>query len=59
MRASDLSPFGPSVLLLLPAGAGMWLGRRVQVRLSEETFRQVLIVVYLATGARFLVEASA
>jgi uncharacterized protein len=56
-RAADLSLLGLSVLMLLPAGAGMWLGQRVQVRLSEAVFRRLLIAVYLATGASFLVEA--
>jgi uncharacterized protein len=57
--AADLSYLGFSVLMLAPAGAGMWLGQRVQIRLDETTFRRLLIAVYLATGLSFLVGALA
>jgi hypothetical protein len=56
--AADLRLLGYSVLMLLPAGAGMWLGQRVQFRLSEAGFARVLIAVYLATGATFLIAAA-
>jgi hypothetical protein len=49
---------GLSVLMLVPTGIGMWLGQRVQVRLSEAGFRRLLIGVYLATGASFLARAA-
>lgn len=57
--AADLRLLGWSVLMLVPALAGLWLGQRVQVRLSETAFGRVLLGVYLATGATFLAEALA
>ncbi|MGH7091757.1 MAG: sulfite exporter TauE/SafE family protein [Stellaceae bacterium] len=57
--AADLPLLGWSLAMLVPAWAGMWLGRRVQVRLSETAFSRVLMVVYLVTGVIFLVEALA
>ena len=54
----DLSLFGYSVLMLVPTGAGMWLGRRVQLHLSEEAFGRLILGVYLATGATFLISAA-
>ena len=56
--AADLRTLGLSVLMLVPVGLGMWLGQRVQVRLSEAGFRRLLIGVYLATGANFLLQAA-
>jgi hypothetical protein len=56
--AADLSLLGYSVLMLVPAGVGLWLGQRVQLHLSEAAFARVLIAVYLATGAAFLVAAA-
>jgi uncharacterized protein len=47
-----------SALMLVPTGAGMWLGQRVQFRLSEAAFGRLLVAVYLATGLSFLVEAA-
>jgi hypothetical protein len=55
---ADPSLLGISVLLLLPMGAGMWLGQRVQLRLSEPAFARLLVAVYLATGATFIIEAA-
>lgn len=55
--AADLSLLGWSVAMLAPAWAGMWLGQRVQLRLTEASFARVLNAVYLATGATFLAEA--
>ena len=55
---ADPSLLAISVLLLLPVGAGMWLGQRVQLRLSEPAFARLLVAVYLATGATFLIEAA-
>ena len=57
-RAADLSLLGLSVLMLIPAAAGMLLGQRVQVRLSEAAFHRLLLGIYLATGASFLIEAA-
>jgi uncharacterized membrane protein YfcA len=57
--AAGLPLLGYSVLMLLPAGAGLWLGQRVQLGLSEAAFARVLIAVYLATGVTFLVAAAA
>jgi len=56
--AASLGTLGLSVLMLVPVGLGMWLGQRVQVRLSEAGFRRLLIAVYLATGASFLLQAA-
>lgn len=46
-----------SALAILPTFAGMWLGRRVHMQLSEQRFAAVLNLVYLATGISFLVRA--
>lgn len=54
----DLSYLAYSVLMLVPTGAGMWLGQRVQLRMSEAAFRRLLLAVYLGTGATFLVSAA-
>jgi len=54
----DLSLLGASVLMLVPTGIGMWLGQRVQFRLSEEAFGRVILGVYLLTGATFLISAA-
>jgi uncharacterized protein len=56
--AASLAMLGLSALLLLPVGLGMWLGRRLQLHLSETGFRRLLIGVYLAIGANFLVRAA-
>jgi uncharacterized protein len=56
---SDLSLFLASVLMLVPTGIGMWLGQRLQLRLSEAAFGRVILWVYLATGATFLISAVA
>ncbi len=55
----DLSLFVYSVLMLVPTGIGMWLGQRVQLRLSEAAFGRLILWVYLATGATFLISAAA
>jgi hypothetical protein len=36
----------------------MWLGQRLQLRLTEAGFQRLLIAVYLGTGATFLIEAA-
>jgi uncharacterized membrane protein YfcA len=56
--AADLELLGLSVLMLVPTGVGMWLGQRLQVRLSERGFQRLLIWLYLAIGANFLVHAA-
>lgn len=55
--AADVGLLAWSVLMLVPVAAGLWLGQRVQLRLSETAFARVLMAVYLATGATFLAEA--
>ncbi len=55
----DFALFGASVLMLVPTGVGMWLGQRIQLRLSEAAFGRLILCVYLATGATFLVAAAA
>jgi uncharacterized protein len=57
--AADATMLGWSAAMLVPAGAGLWLGQRIHFRLSEAAFGRVLIGVYLATGATFLAEALA
>lgn len=46
-----------SAAATIPTYIGLWLGQRVQARLNEARFSAVLYVVYLATGASFLVRA--
>ncbi len=50
--------FGLSVLMLVPTALGMWLGQSVQLRITEAVFGRLLIAVYLATGASFLLRAA-
>lgn len=45
-----------SLLVLLPALAGMWLGQRVRDELSPATFRRALFTGLLALGAWLLVK---
>jgi len=49
MGVSTPTQLGLSVLMLIPTGIGMWLGRFVRVQLSESRFEFVLICVYVAT----------
>jgi uncharacterized membrane protein YfcA len=46
------------VLMLVPTALGMWLGQRLQVRMSDALFSRLLMAVYLATGASFLLRAA-
>ncbi|HEX2115634.1 MAG TPA: sulfite exporter TauE/SafE family protein, partial [Alphaproteobacteria bacterium] len=53
---------GPQELALsaaatVPTYVGLWLGQRVHARLDESRFTAVLYIVYLATGASFLIRA--
>ena len=45
-----------SLLVLLPALAGMWLGQRVRDELSPAAFRRGLFTGLLALGAWLLVK---
>jgi hypothetical protein len=54
---ASLEELALSALAALPALAGLWLGRRVHMHLSEQRFATLLNVVYLATGASFVVRA--
>jgi len=58
MRVSTPAELGLSVLMLIPTGLGMWLGRFVHVQLSERNFQRVLLSVYVATGLTFLANAA-
>jgi uncharacterized membrane protein YfcA len=44
--------------MLVPTALGMWLGQRVQLRITESVFSRLLIAIYLATGASFLLRAA-
>ena len=55
---ASLGMLGLSVAMLVPTGIGMWLGQRMQMRLSERGFQRLLIWVYLAIGANFLAHAA-
>jgi uncharacterized membrane protein YfcA len=56
---ADLKLLGLSAAMLVPMALGLWLGQIIQFRLSEATFRRVLMAIYLATGASFLLEGIA
>jgi len=58
MNVASPAELGLSVLMLVPTGLGMWLGRYVHVQLSERNFQRVLLGVYVATGVTFLVNAA-
>jgi hypothetical protein len=42
---------------MIPTYAGLWIGQLVHARLDESRFSAVLYVLYLATGASFLIRA--
>jgi len=46
-----------SAAATIPTYVGLWLGQRVHARLDESRFSAVLYIVYLATGASFLIRA--
>jgi uncharacterized membrane protein YfcA len=46
-----------SAAATIPAYLGLWLGQRVHALLDESRFSALLYVVYLATGASFLIRA--
>jgi uncharacterized membrane protein YfcA len=56
--AAPLPFLGLSALMLVPTGAGMWLGQRFRLRLGEAAFANLLAGIYLATGASFLLRAA-
>jgi uncharacterized membrane protein YfcA len=58
MGVASHAELGLSVLMLIPTGIGMWLGRHVHVQLSERAFQRVLLCVYIATGLTFLANAA-
>lgn len=58
LGAAPLPFLGLSALMLVPTGAGMWLGQRFRLRLGEAAFANLLTGLYLATGASFLVRAA-
>lgn len=47
-----------SLLLVVPAFAGMWAGRRLQDRLEPETFRKATLVVLALSGLNLLRRAA-
>jgi uncharacterized membrane protein YfcA len=51
------SEFALSAAATTPTCIGLWLGQRVHGRLDESRFSAVLYIVYLATGASFLIRA--
>ncbi len=56
-RIMDAGDFGLSALACLPVFLGLWLGQRVRARLHQQRFDRILLAVYLATGASFLLRA--
>jgi uncharacterized protein len=54
---AGLNELALSVAATIPTYIGLWLGQRVHARLDESRFSAVLYVVYLATGASFLIRA--
>src|SRR5262249_6554115 len=46
--------FGASALACLPVLAGLFLGQRVRLRLTERRFALIVLVTYLITGTTFL-----
>ena len=49
---ASTAPF--SVILLLPAVAGMWLGFKIQDRIDQATFKKVTLVVLLVAGLNLI-----
>lgn len=43
-----------SVALLLPTFAGFWLGERLRGRMSEDRFRLIVLLIFLAMGLNLL-----
>lgn len=43
-----------SMLLMIPAAAGMWLGFRIHDRIDQETFRKVTLAVLLVAGLNLI-----
>ncbi len=58
MGVASHAELGLSVLMLVPTGIGIWLGRYVHVQLNERAFQRVLLGVYIATGLTFLANAA-
>lgn len=55
----DAPLLGLSVLALLPAGAGMWLGQMLRARVSEAAFRTVFFAGLLVLGGYAVVRGLA
>jgi uncharacterized membrane protein YfcA len=55
----DAPLLGLSVLALLPAGAGMWLGQMLRARVSETVFRTVFFAGLLVLGGYAVVRGLA
>jgi len=43
-----------SVIMIVPAVAGMWVGLRIQDRFDQATFRKVTLAVLLVAGANLI-----
>jgi uncharacterized membrane protein YfcA len=54
---AQFSSLGLSALGCIPVLAGLWVGQRLRLRLNEQRFQQILLIVYLITGASFLAKA--
>jgi uncharacterized protein len=45
---------GLSALACIPVFAGLWVGNRARVRLSERTFSTAVLLIYVLTGVTFV-----
>lgn len=54
---ADLRDLALSAIATVPAYLGLWLGQRIHARLDESRFSLLLYVLYIATGASFLIRA--
>ena len=51
---AGINDVGLSILACIPVFAGMWVGQKARVRISQRRFSQLVLAVYLATGLSFL-----
>ncbi len=49
--AFRVDQLGLSVLAIIPAFAGMWLGQKIRARISPQRFRQYFLLFLIALGA--------
>jgi len=49
--AFRVNQLGVSVLAIIPAFAGMWLGQKIRARISPQRFRQYFLLFLIALGA--------